>query len=1225
VAVPEDREAGAALVAGVSGAQMGAYLLLAPMGSGGTGMVFEAVDTRDGSPAAVKIAHDTKGWQREFMRREIAVLAQLGRHGGGEGGIVRLLDHGIDRSRAWYAMELVRGIDLAFIMQVLKGGVAAASVSITAVNEGDGGRDDAYQRSGTGSGDTQVSAAVPRRQTVAAVIELLGFFGEGRGSVLPDGRLVAVVQLVSRIARTLAHVHAQAIVHADLAPANIIVRQDGVPTLVDFGTSFYTFVDGVAREAPHALQGRHGTPGYMAPEQIRGEPLDARSDLYALGCIFYELLTGQPPFEGDVPTVQRLHLEAEIPPLSQLVPDLPAGLDDVVLGLLRKDPGRRIGFAEDVVGLLAPWLDRDAPQGALGMAAAPRLYRARLHGRTPLLETLEGHLGRAFEGRGGLVLLSGESGLGKTRLLNELGELAERRGATVIVGQGRGNSQDHTPLGDPLEPLLPAVRQLADRLALSRQPLAVPLGEALAALVPFERSLRTLAGVAGVDVPIVSPEVARERVTRALLTCLRALATERPVVLLLDDLQWADELTKAFLLSPRSRELGAERVLIVGSYRQEEVDRGFEADLERVCQEHLRLERLRRDDIAALAHDMTASATLPEGLIDEVFRASEGNPFFAAECLRSGLDLGLYRRDGEGRWHATAAAATMHAAFEAVRQSLGPYLLPRLARMSPAARRVAQVAAVLGREFDGDALLSLLPEATAEATRAALEELLAQRLLEEPQFGRLRFVHDKLREGCEEIMSAAERRFAHRSAAVALEALHGERPPAALAAQLGRHWAGAGEPERAAARLEHAARAFAEVHAADEASELYRQALEQLDLAVASPTSSSPATAFAPERARLAEALGDLLALRAKHAEARERYRQAEAWRAPGECLARARLLRKAGRSFWTIHQYDEASRALDRAKALLDEASAGTGERDALELARERIETMQNEFWIAYFSRRLGPAVDDLLGHMELETARFGTVRQRGIYEKCAAMHELLRARFRSSAEVIEHSRRSLALLASVPAYATDALEAQFSLGFALVNSTATDCEEALPLLHTCAERAQDLGDSTNLARALAYATIALRRLHRVADTVAMAERLRRTAGEAQLLPYLGVAASCLAWAEWRRSERRGDRRWLAARTGVDEAREWWDRAGHPFPFRWLAELVAVALAAEADDLAGAVEPLTVLGRSDQLHLPDTLDTAITAARIACEASDLERAPAALQAVIRAARRTSF
>lgn len=1178
---------------------MGSYLLQAPMGGGGTGMVFEAIDSRDGSPAAVKVAHDTNDWQREILRKEIALLARLGR-ASEHAGVVKLLEHGADGDRLWYAMELVRGADVRSLAEVFARDPTGLEFRTTAMGDG-------------GEGPAQVVPA--RRSDLAAVVDALGLSGT---ELAAERRVLAVLRLVARIARAVAFVHGQAVVHADLAPSNIIVRTNGMPVLVDFGTSFYTFIDGIARETPQNGGRRHGTAGYMAPEQIRGEPLDARCDLYALGCICYELLTGQPPFTGDAGMVQRLHLEAEVPPPSTRVPVIPREVDDLVLRLLSKDSRRRIGFAEDVVAALAPWSDDGDGAGPASVATGFRLYRSRLHGRSKVFSRLQHRLEQTLAGQGGFVLVTAESGLGKTRLLNEIGTLAAGQSVEVIVGQCRGSNEDRRLQALPLEPMLPVVRRLADQIFLSGQAVSGELGDALAALRPFDPSVGSVPGMDAIELPRLPVELARDRVLRGLLTCVRALAAQRPTLILVDDLQWADELTKAFVTSARIKELARTSALMVATYREEEADAEFVATCDRVCDERLRIGRLERTDISAMAHDMTAAAMLPEGLVDDVFHASEGNPFFAAECLRSGLDEGLYRRDRDGHWYTTSPPRAGH---DARGRSLARYLTPRLARLTRHTRRVAELAAILGREFEVHALLSLVPQTEGDATRAAIEELTAHRLLEEPTPGTLRFVHDKLREGCEEVMSTEQRQSAHRAAAVALQEVHDKSPSASFAARLGRHWVGAGEPERAALYLEQAARAFVGLNAIDQAAELYGQVLEQLE--VAASATAAPQAEFATRRAMIAEELGDLLALRAKHTQARERYLQAGHWRQEHELFARARISRKLARSFWTVHQYHEATSALTDAESML--ASVVGGEAGTLEWAREKIEVAQNHFWIAYFGRRFGPALDQLLVRMERETAQYGTVRQRGIFEKCAAMYQLVHARFRPSPAVIEHSRRSLALLGSDSAYAVDAVEARFSLGFALVSSTVEDCEEALPLFRSCADSAELIGDMTNLARALAYSAVGLRRLGRVEETVAMAERARYAAQEAQLLPYLGVASSCLAWAEWRRSERHGDQSFQRARLLVEEARRWWDGAGHPFPFRWLAELVAVALAESADDPPGAVEPLSVLGRADQFHLPDELDLAIISARDACAGADLEKAQRHLGAVLLAARRAGF
>jgi serine/threonine protein kinase len=1148
---------------------IGPYHLVTDLGAGGSGAVYKAVDSRNGSTVAIKVAHDASGLQREILRKEVAILWRLGREGG-HPGVVRLIEHGEDHGRLWYAMDLVPGVDLA------------------TVRLGKSPHGGAQQ-------------PVPARTALA---------------------------LGARIARALAFVHERGLVHADVTPRNVIVRPDGGPVLVDFGTSLYSFVDGVAREAAQFEGRRHGTPGYMAPEQIRGQPLDARCDLYALGCILFELLAGRTPFEGDRNAQLRQHLEREVPPLSSINPDVSSAVEHVVTSLLTKDPLRRIGFAEDVAATLERLLGEPVDEGSFkpSSRAGLRLYRSRLFGRTDARARLAERLDAAANGRGSFVLIRGESGLGKTRLLNELGSLASsRRGFSISVGHSVDSSGDGSvAINAPLQLFLPTLRKLADDLTVISASANATVIEALSTLGEFEPTLKQASEAGDSDIASLPGPLAREKVLQALATCLATLATEKPLVLLLDDLQWADELSRVVLTSRVIEDLKKRPIFIVATYRDEEVDSTFLHSLQKTADEELLLERLSRDDIAALAHDMTASPLLPEGMIDDVFRASEGNPFLAAEHLRSQLDSGVFRRDADGSWRAPLSRP-----FQAAGRSAfgGPgsssfYANARLSRVSDGARETARLAAVLGREFKAEDLRHFGALTDDNGVRAALDELSANRLIEEREPGQYRFVHEQLREGCEQTVAIDERRALHRVAAEALE--NAEGPNSAVrAARLGRHWAEAGEPARAVEHLQRAARAFAIVHATKDAADLYARALALL------PDGPDLSLSQALRRGAVAEALGDLLAVSAKHGDARARYAEAALCFRDGPPVVRARILRKRARSFWTIHKYDDARTCLTEAQELLDALSPaeadGRADEAANEAADEAIEIAQNAFWVDYFGRRFGAHTETTLDKMRRETARIGTIRQRGIYEKCAGMYALVRSRYRTSPLILEHARRCWALFESDPSSAVDALEAKFSLAFVLINSRPDDLAEAVSLFEACARAAERLGDATNRARALAYATIALRRLGNVAAVDEMATRTRHAADEAQLLPYLAVASSCQAWSAWKRSQRPGDSGAQTARVLVDEAREWWRRAGHPFPFRWVAELVAVALSADAADPIAALTSLAVLQEPDQLHLPDDLDAAVTRARVTCQSDHVESAQRALGEVLVAARRERF
>jgi serine/threonine protein kinase len=186
--------------------------------------------------------------------------------------------------------------------------------------------------------------------------------------------------LIGRLCAPLAFLHGEGLVHRDLKPENVIVQPDGAPVLVDFGL-IAQFTGQASRKALEVGGEMVGTVTYMAPEQILGDFVDARADLYSLGCILAELVTGRPPFAGaDRVEIGRAHLHAEPLPPSELAGGLTLPLDDLALRLLPKRPRDRIGHANDVALALA---ELGAAIDAPAEAPAPRayLYRPGFAGR----------------------------------------------------------------------------------------------------------------------------------------------------------------------------------------------------------------------------------------------------------------------------------------------------------------------------------------------------------------------------------------------------------------------------------------------------------------------------------------------------------------------------------------------------------------------------------------------------------------------------------------------------------------------------------------------------------------------------------------------------------------------------------------------------------------------------------------------------------------------------
>ena len=1175
--------------------RIGPYVVLSNMGKGGTGIVTKCRHERTGGLAAVKRARDTSGIQRDFLRKEISMLTRLGRSG--HPGVIRVLESGSDSDILWYAMEYIEGPELASV---------ARSFWAEAFDPPDASTQTALPATAAAP---RAGQPEPRVAPISPMAESRGLAGfpssPRRRSQAAGGRLDEALTIMQRIAEIASFIHREGILHGDLKPKNILFRTDGAPVLVDFGTALYAFAGQAPREVAQVERLRNGTPGYMAPEQIRSEPLDARCDLYAIGCILFELLVGRRPFvASDVVGLQNQHLHLHPPRASALVDGVSPALDDLVSGLLAKDPRERIGYAQDVIEMLAPFLDAANARERTRPDSPRHLYRPRMSGRDGPLDELIACLPSPTRTSDCMVFVAGESGIGKTRLVNELGGYAVGRDMEVVIGQsadiGHTLGARVSPRGHALQPFVPLLHRVFDRSSLPEgQQLLRELQEPLAVLAPYEPSLAELPDVARQHLPELPHALARARVFGSLAQVIRSFAAVRPLLLVLDDLHWADDLTLAFLSSRSARELADAPVLIVGTYRSEQVDDGLRALARSRPDRLVSLERLDPDAIRAMVKDMLASGIAPEGLVELLHRHSEGNPFFAAEYMHAMIDRGLLVRDVDRRWRTPALAGLSPDELSdlPLPGSLHDLLQVRMEGLSASAASLLELACVLGREFELDLLESLEPRQGSAAVGGEvmdLEELVARQILVEGGYRRYRFVHDKLREATQQRIAAARFRSLHATAAQRLEAVHASSAdPGRHEAELGIHLAHAGEPARAFAYLKKGSGRAERYHANQQAVDLYLLAIAQGESADLAHDGSVGADLY-----RLRESLADLLVRMARHKEARVHYDRTLALAGKGDGLSRARLLRKKAQSYWTVHEYDEARSALTAALDHLGPSHAlATHEQH-----REWIEIQQGRFWCEYFARRTGPTTNAIILEMADAIEAHGTTVQRAVYYICAALDILGRQRYRFADEAVAFTRKALAISSEDAAHAAENALARFNLGFALVLGDRSCCEQAVPLFRQTVTDAERIGDATILARALTYLAVGHRRLGAVDETEAAALRALRAAEDAQLSPYVGASEACLAWVSWKRGNA------LRAHELVLDASRWWSSGDHAFPFRWLASFLLLDSLVRGEDFDGAREVVTALLDPKQQLLPDALDAALQAASSA-PASSPDRA----------------
>jgi len=258
------------------------------------GIVYRAEHMETGRIAAVKTVLLRAEGMLQGIRREIRALARLRHH-----GVARIINEGVDHERPWYAMELLQGVSLRAYLR---------------------GIDPAHTE------DQETQVAGPIR---AATLLLSADAAEAAAGVRPRPPRVAAktaaaaLRLAKRLCSPLAFIHGEGIVHRDLKPENVLVTAGEQPVIIDFGLAAQ--FDGRLSLGSQETTGRvEGTPLYIAPEVLEGRLVDARADLYALGCMLYEMLGGRPPFEGDIPAIIRGHVLETPHPLSDLAPACPS-------------------------------------------------------------------------------------------------------------------------------------------------------------------------------------------------------------------------------------------------------------------------------------------------------------------------------------------------------------------------------------------------------------------------------------------------------------------------------------------------------------------------------------------------------------------------------------------------------------------------------------------------------------------------------------------------------------------------------------------------------------------------------------------------------------------------------------------------------------------------------------------------------------------------------------
>jgi signal transduction histidine kinase/tetratricopeptide (TPR) repeat protein len=711
------------------------------------------------------------------------------------------------------------------------------------------------------------------------------------------GRLAPVDALtVARdLLAALAHAHARGVLHRDVKPGNVIVQGDGAVTgavLIDFGLARSQRLDVSIREQTV------GTARYMSPEQagLLHEQVDERSDLYAVGVLLFETLAGHPPFRGDsVGAVLRQHVTAAPPDLRSIGVDVPGAVDEVVQRLLRKDPRDRYqsasGALADVTEILAQ-LRAGVRDPVVAVGARDRrstVTEPAFVGRELELAALAAEVDRAERGAGRIVLVEAESGGGKSRLLDEFAQRCAHRGVWVLRGQGVDQAARR-----PFELLRGVSHDLLAADEAVRDHVVGRLGGVVEAV---RDALPELGPVLPHDVAeTLGPEEHGEaRSVHALARLLDALGREgRAAVVVLDDCQWADDLTTGLLHHwhrMRNDEEGSHLTIVV-AFRTEEV--AADHRLRKLRARRIGLPPFGARDIRGLVESM--AGPVPEEALRLVASLAAGSPFMASAVVRGLVESGALVDSADGWRVEPAALRQAQSSREAA-----VFLARRLDLLPADTLHLLGAAAVLGKEFDL-ALAAVLARQGSQEAYASLDAARRRHILWFGSDGtRGTFVHDKLREALLARLADGERRSLHLRAARSIE----QSGPGRVF-ELAYHFSSAGE---LAAALPYALSAGDQAraqHALQVAEQQYRIA------------AGAAVAAGAETRRRVSEGLGDVLMLRGRYGEAEEEL--GRALELTTDRVERARIVARLGEVAFkrgdvqqSIDRLETALRALGR------------------------------------------------------------------------------------------------------------------------------------------------------------------------------------------------------------------------------------------------------------------------------------------------------------------------
>jgi len=671
--------------------------------------------------------------------------------------------------------------------------------------------------------------------------ELMGTYPEGKCDIQ------TILRIGIDVCNALQYAHSQSVLHRDIKPENIMITQEGTAKLMDFGLAKMLGQPSITQEGIIV-----GTVAYVAPEIALGKGADARSDLYSLGAVLYEAVTGKPPFiGGDSVKIIFCHIHDYPISPNKLNSKVPQALAECIMKLLEKEPTKRYQNATDLLNVLREiaegfLMEVHVPSHKASVVVPPQrpsaVRETQLIDRVEEMNLLREAVDRAVRREGGLVFLYGEAGIGKTRLTRELGAYARLRGMQVLYGRCPALFRM-----DGVPPYVLWNEVIKDYLQVcTPEQLYRVIGFYPSEVCKLVPEIKQKLGTVPQSLPI-NPEQERDRLFEAVSQFMINLSKETPLLIILDDLQWTDQ-SSLLLLHYLARGVYREPLLLLGAYRDTDIDERHplspvltELNRERLLQS-TQLKRMSFNDVQEMIKQILDQEDVPREFCELVYEKTRGNPFFVEEVIKSLKEEEVIFRE-ENRWKIKEVSKIEFP------KTVKSVIKARISRLDEDCQNILTLASFVGNDFSFEAICGVT-NIEENKLLELMEKILKTGLVKERVIRGedvYCFADVIVRDVVHEEVSHLRHKKLHSSVGNALEKVYAKKIDAHLG-ELAYHFLEGGDKEKALDYFLKAGEKAQTVYAHNEAFSYLQHALELLEETGAS----------LEQKARVVEKLGDL-------------------------------------------------------------------------------------------------------------------------------------------------------------------------------------------------------------------------------------------------------------------------------------------------------------------------------------------------------------------------------